>query len=160
MSSGFYALVGVLVGGAITAGIDWWNSRRRAKADWLVASRLVSDELERLIADLRGMIEHRIVPPNLLPSFLDTRLWDEYRAVVARELKNDGSGDAFWRGLSRVNAAVGHYVRPALQKLGPGAALSPEMVVKLEECLDHAVRAYEALTGVALTEELTTSTPD
>jgi hypothetical protein len=127
----------------------------RAKADWLVASRLISDELDHLIVDMRGMIEHRMVP-NMPSAFLDTRLWDEYRAVVARELKNDGSGDELWRGVSRINAAASNYIRPALERLGPGAALSPELLISLQQCLNGALRAYESLIGVTL-EEVTTA---
>jgi hypothetical protein len=60
MSSGAYALLGVVLGGIVTlfvqGGLSWWQEKRANKTDWLVASRLLSDELLRLMSDMKAMI--------------------------------------------------------------------------------------------------------
>jgi len=108
VSTGVYALIGVVLGGGIAAasqiGIGIFMARRAATAEWRVAVRLVSEELERLMLELRALIEHGTTPTMPLhEGYLSTKLWEEYRTVIARELPNDSAGDEFWRGLARVN---------------------------------------------------------
>jgi hypothetical protein len=154
VNAGTYALAGVVLGGVVTSasqiGVGWWQARRTGRAEWLVASRLVSEELERMMLDLRGLIESAVVPPFALDeSFLDTSAWDEYRAVIARELQDDPAGDEVWRGLARITATTRHGLRMVLRMLPPGSALPSVLLVALHDGFDAAGGAYEALTGVA-----------
>src|SRR5262249_60365834 len=86
VSSGAYALIGVLVGGLLTAatqiGIGLFMSRRTERAEWKIASRLVTEELERLMNDLRLIIEGGATPS--VPTderFLSSAFWDEHHTV-------------------------------------------------------------------------------
>src|SRR4051812_24382442 len=106
MSSGVYVLLGVLLGGFVTAGVNWWQGWREAQTEWQVASRLITDELEQMMSDLAGFVQLSRVPTGFRDDLLSSALWDDHRAVVARGIKNDPKGDEFWRGLSRLYAQV------------------------------------------------------
>lgn len=93
MTEAVFGLVGVLIGGLITAGTEWWSSRQdRVRAeeerrdDLRAACRLVAMELEGIKTAVvwaeregRWWIEER----------LPTSLWLEHRALLARELSRD-----------------------------------------------------------------------
>src|SRR5262249_33542560 len=105
VSNAAYALIGVVVGGAVTAavqiGVAVVLARRAEKAEWLVASRLVSEELERLATDLQSMIDQGVTPSFPADErFLSTDLWESHRTVIARELPDSDKGDDLWRGLA------------------------------------------------------------
>jgi hypothetical protein len=86
-----FGLVGVLVGGGITWGIEWWRERRRMEGEARVAARLVADELMRA-HDLFKVIwdESATGSPELAEGVAGFPLWKEHRAVLARNL---GSSD-------------------------------------------------------------------
>jgi hypothetical protein len=106
MSNGVYALLGVLLGGLVTAGVSWWQSWRAARMEWQVVSRLITDELEQMMTDLAGFVSLSRIPAGFRDDLLSSALWEEHRALVARGIKNDAKGDEFWRGLSRLYAQV------------------------------------------------------
>ncbi len=144
MSSGVYALLGVLLGGLVTVGANWFQAWRTARSEWLVASRLLTDELERLMVDLRLLVQNSTVPLRPGTSFLDTSVWEEYRTVIARGLPNP-EGDRFWRELSRVHSVLAHHVRPWLSDADPGAPLDLEFLDHLRRLFGSISAAYNAL---------------
>jgi hypothetical protein len=149
MSNGVYALLGVLLGGVITAGVTWWQGWRAARAEWLVATRLISDEIRQVMRDLKFLIENGKPPGYMLTgggdTFLSTAAWDEHRAVIARGLENNPTGDQLWRGLSNVYARVREL--KALMSGGTTTGLEEIRDILLDNFAD-AARAYEALSGV------------
>jgi hypothetical protein len=145
MSSGVYALLGVLLGGAVTVGVTWWQGWRAAKVEWFTANRLVSHELERLMIDLRDLIRSGI--PSFMPdTFMSTPVWHEYRATIARELKNNDEGDELWRGPSRLFATIGE-IESGVRASNPGP-VKDDTLAWLRDTFGEAKRAYESLTGV------------
>lgn len=145
MSSGLYALLGVLIGGVVTWFGQFLFARRTERNEWLVAERLVAHELERMIADLTLVVNHGV--PPLTDSFLSTATWEQYRPIFAREIQNDKKGDAFWFGISRVMSATSHAIRPFLAGLPEGSNLSLAQRVALQDLINNASRAYESITG-------------
>lgn len=162
MSNGVYALIGVVLGGLVTlvvqGGLAWWQAkrsdeaeRRADDAEWLVAARLLSEELLRLIWDLNAMISAGVIGEGLAAAgsrrWFDTTLWEQYRAVAARHLPNDETGDKFWRALAGINS-----LGPTLRHLGEitpaGTPLPPGLTTSLVLAFEDAARAYETLTGV------------
>jgi hypothetical protein len=63
---------------------------------------------------------------------MSTPLWHEYRATIARELKNNDEGDELWRGLSRLFATIGAvlevYPVPEHQSSVSGAGRQTECI--------------------------------
>jgi hypothetical protein len=154
VSAGIYALIGVVVGGFITVGgqaaLAWWQAKKRGEAEWLVAARLVSAELDRLLQVLRAIIlDGEVSPTYFVAGFFSTAAWEQHHATVARWLPNDPNdptSDEFWRGLSRIYGN--------LQAMGAAAGsqhgrekLDKETIAFLRGEFEEAARAYEALTG-------------
>jgi hypothetical protein len=152
VSSGVYALIGVVAGGGVTAavqiGVGVFMARRAEKAEWRVAARLVSEELDRLLLDLENLIERGTTP--LIPideRYLSTTLWEDQRAVIARELPDSKEGDKFWRGLAGINSATSHKLRLLFESKPPGTPLDPSVIEVLRDGFEAASAAYVALTG-------------
>jgi hypothetical protein len=84
VSAGVYALIGVIVGGLLSFGgqvaLTWWQAKKAGEAEWVVANRLISDELERLMRDLDDLLQEGKVPLNRRDDFLSTSLWEELRS--------------------------------------------------------------------------------
>jgi hypothetical protein len=147
MSSGVYALLGVLLGGLVTVGASWFQTWRTQRAEWLVANRLLTDELERLMVDLSLLIQHGVVPPRQGEGFLDTSAWEQHSTVIARALPNNAKGDKFWRELSRMHTVMAHHIRPWLREQPPGGQLPSEFIERLRPLFDSMGTAYKSLTG-------------
>jgi hypothetical protein len=82
-----FGLIGVLVGGAITWGIEWWREHQRQTGDVRVAARLVTNEIARAWALLATLDEHRDeAPPEDVEIDTEFPLWRQHRAVLARTL--------------------------------------------------------------------------
>jgi hypothetical protein len=115
-----FGLVGVLVGSAITWGIEVWRARRTDANEARVAARLVADELLTIDSHRGGLPEfHR--QRDLA---LQQEAWVEHRVVLARELTDEdwhavreayvafaappGEGDAqlIWRRYSEAMRAL------------------------------------------------------
>jgi hypothetical protein len=150
MSSGVYALIGVLLGGGLTVGaqigVGVFMARRAENAEWKIANRLVSEELERLMLDLRALIEHKVTPYQPIDDrYLSTELWEKYREVIARKLPDDSAGDGFWKGLTWINTTTSHGLRPAIAAMPPGTPLDAAMLDAVQDGFEAARGAYEAL---------------
>lgn len=90
MEQAIFGLVGVLIGGLITWGIEWWREHQRLAGEELVAARLVATELIQANAILatRDAPGAAVAPPGA-PVF---PVWEEHRAVLARTLDAEAWG--------------------------------------------------------------------
>lgn len=148
MSAGVYALIGVVLGGLLQIGVQWVLDWRRGRTEWKVASRLVSEELVRLMVSLRRLIEDGRMPGFPIDErFLSTSAWEEFRTVFARQIPDDG--DNFWGGIAAIHTTTSHLLRPMLEHLPPGAPLPPGLPDALRDGFDAAWGAYEAMTGTS-----------
>jgi hypothetical protein len=148
MSSGVYALIGVVLGGFVTVGsqmaVSLFAEKRAKRRAWKIAVRLVSDDLTALILALRQMIEHGVVPP-VGEHFLGARAWEQYKATIAQELPDDPAGDDFWRGLASIFEGTSRSLQPTLLALPVGAPLDDKLMSALRDGYEAAWGAYEAL---------------
>jgi hypothetical protein len=86
MAQAIFGLIGVVIGSAITWGIELWRARRRDTDEARVAARLVIDEL-RSIDNARTVNEPEFRKQRELALRQDA--WLSHRAVLARELSNN-----------------------------------------------------------------------
>jgi len=91
MTQAIFGLLGVLVGSAITWGIELWRARRRDTDEARVAARLVIDELQS-ISNARTADEPEFKRQRELA--LQQDAWHSQRTILARELPFDG-----WRAV-------------------------------------------------------------
>ena len=103
MTTAIFGLVGVLLGGLITVGANYWLARRSESVDLRRASRLVSAELAVLQIHAEVMGERQSYPPAspLAQSLFPTQAWDTNKEVLAEHLKTEE-----WKRLSAVYAGV------------------------------------------------------
>jgi hypothetical protein len=126
VTEAIFGLLGVLVGSAITWGMELWRARRGDSDEARVAARLVIDEL-RSIANVRTADEPEFKRQKNLA--LQQDAWHSHRPVLARELSYDG-----WR-----------QVRDAYDSLAsPPRTSAGERYVD-----DQYVRAMQVLEPVA-----------
>lgn len=118
MIGAIFSLVGVVVGGLLTWGVQALQQRRTERAEARAAARLLSAELSEQHEFLDTLVKQasttatRELPP--------ASAWREYRAVMARQLDNDS-----W------TAVAGAYGE--LNLFGSERALDPR-------ALDHMVQ--------------------
>jgi hypothetical protein len=93
VTQAIFGLLGVLVGSAITWGIELWRARRVDTDEARVAARLVIDELQS-ISNARTADEPEFKRQKA--SALRQDAWHSHRAVLARELPHEG-----WRAVRR-----------------------------------------------------------
>jgi hypothetical protein len=84
-------LVGVIAGGAVTAGTTGYFERRRDRADMRQGCRLVAEEVRTVWNHLDLMIRSASYPRTLgsPPRFLPSDQWNANRSVLARHLDDD-----------------------------------------------------------------------
>jgi hypothetical protein len=126
VSSGAYALTGVIVGGCITAGVQWLFERRRESRELLVVARVVAGDLD--LAD--GALELVEKDGVLLP-FHKVRIdsWEIHRGALGAALSSS-DWDAvlasilrlrfFEQGLKQIEDAAGKPLVPV--EIDRGAA--------------------------------------
>lgn len=147
MSSGLYALIGVLVGAFVSGGLQYLMTRRTEDADFKVGRRLVLDELERMLLELGRLRKFKTTPAVLAEGFLDTSAWEEYRAVLARHIPGGWRGEELWKGLARIESTAALNLRPLIEAVSPGTPLLPELLQGIEDGYAACYGAYEELAG-------------
>ena len=111
MLSAIFGLVGVVVGGLLTATFQLWQERRSDRAEARAASRLLSAELSEQHVFLDALVKQDPeVPRN--DRWPPVAAWPEYRAAMARLLD-----DETWQALA------GAYVELGLMHSGWGLDL-------------------------------------
>ena len=94
MTAAIFGLLGVVVGGLVTGGVDYVMARRREKAELRQSTRLVADELHSLWLVVDLILERGQSPPERLPGedaelLFSTGSWDAHKAVLARALRQE-----------------------------------------------------------------------
>lgn len=111
MTAAVFGLVGVLVGGLITAGIEWWSARREQARDAEERSRALRAACRLVAMELDGIKTAVVWAERAdrwwLEKQLPTQLWIEGRALLARELSPDE-----WRAVD-----VAYYSVEALNRV-------------------------------------------
>ncbi len=108
MNEAIFGLLGVLVGSAITWGIEIWRARRGDTDQARVAARLVADELDSINTVRQGL-------DQMEPQFRTERdlamaqdAWIAHRTILAREMDDDG-----WLAIRRAYDALAMPYNPA-----------------------------------------------
>jgi hypothetical protein len=108
-----FSLVGVIVGGLLTGGVQAFQQRRTERAESRAAARLLSAELSEQHVFLDTLIKQASTSTNQdLPPI---SAWSEYRAIMARQLDDDP-----W------TAVAGAYVELSLFHAERALALDPQ----------------------------------
>jgi hypothetical protein len=124
-----------------------FTQRRASKREWRVAARLVSDELLRMMENMRFVIRTSTPPPReIMGEFLRTQSWGQYQAVIARELPDNERGTLAWYGLARVTS-VSRTIHSLIASVPPDTSLGSDLLDLLRAGFTTAWESYEALTG-------------
>lgn len=118
MTAAIFGLIGVVVGGLITGGVQIWIEHLRKRGELRTAKRLVDSELHSVTLDLEKFTTDGITPAEwrrdqLLPSLA----WREHRAILA------ALPDADWEQLYVVYDAI-EAMRPKIQSAPPDLPLT------------------------------------
>jgi len=145
MTAAIFGLLGVVVGGLLTGGVDYFMARRREQAELRQSTRLVADELHSLwlVVDLileRGQLLPARLPGEDTELLFPTSSWHAHKAVLARALRQKE-----WIALATVYAAVEN-MRPVMLRT-PDLPLDAEGSLALTEMRDQTARLYTQLTG-------------
>ena len=62
VTAAIFGLLGVVVGGLVTGGVDFMLEQRRERAEQKQAQRLVGDEIESIVAGLDYIVERARLP--------------------------------------------------------------------------------------------------
>jgi hypothetical protein len=141
MLTAIFGLVGVVVGGLLTGGVELALERYRRSAQIKVAKRLVLDELHNIWTHLdlldKGGLTPQAMPAEEQARFLPTTDWMTYREPLA---SGDALSDDEWIALSNLmrSAASLRTVLFALPPLSPLPA-----VVDIAGLRDLAVEVYQ-----------------
>ena len=92
MTAAIFGLLGVVVGGLLTGGVDYFMARRREQAELRQSTRLVADELHSLwlVVDLileRGQLLPARLPGEDTELLFPTGSWHAHKAVLACALR-------------------------------------------------------------------------
>jgi hypothetical protein len=144
VTAAIFGLLGVIVGGLVTGGVNYIMERRRERAELRQAKRLVADELLTVATQYSIMVEDRETPKKWSPSWanlLPSTSWEQHKATLAR-----GLSDKDWADLPGFYSIVEAY-RSSLLGGGPEQPIADEQLRQLDAELDSAARLYSILTG-------------
>ncbi len=82
MSAAIFGLIGVLIGGLITAGTQWIRERFVRRRERTIATRLVASEF----MNARAAINFPEVHSQWWPNELQWRDWEKYAPILTAEL--------------------------------------------------------------------------
>jgi hypothetical protein len=152
----FFGLVGVIVGGLITAGSNYYLDRQREQAtrardnlnyeiEIKRAARLIDEELYGAKASVESVIELRLWSPEMEPK---TEAWQEYGPIMAPRLSFDD-----WKALTIAVQAmkdVSFTMKYACLGAATPCEIPASAVTKLSptiECIDAALAAIAPLVS-------------
>jgi hypothetical protein len=141
-----FGLIGVVVGGLITGGVDLFLEHRRESRAVATARRLVIDELHNVWSHLDMLKTVGTTPQRLSEEtsarFLPTGDWDRYREVLASP--SAGMSDDAWIGLSNLITSA-KALRLFVLEQPPLASLPAQIDVAGLEQLSAEI--YEQFSG-------------
>ena len=94
VTAAIFGLIGVVVGGLITGGVDYFLQWRSEKAEQKRAKRLVSFEIDAIVVGLESIIERGHLPERGLTEewrgqFLPAVEWSQQKAALALALSDE-----------------------------------------------------------------------
>jgi hypothetical protein len=134
VAQAIFGLIGVIIGAAVTGGVDLVLERRREDAAARQAKRLVASELHTMWVHL-ALLAREGRTPTTPPEkygerFLPFALWEGHRASLARVVS-----DADWEALFLLYDNV-MGLRLFIMELPPGAELPPEQKEQFTDLTD------------------------
>jgi hypothetical protein len=86
VTAAIFGLIGVVVGGLVTGGVDFLLDWRREGAEQKQAKRLVGDEVESIVTGLDHIVERGRLPGRLSTEearmqFLPVSEWSQHKAA-------------------------------------------------------------------------------
>ena len=150
MTAAVFGLVGVLLGGLITFGIEWWHDRAGRKRRTVAAARLLYREFTSAAAAIDTCIKRQQIVHAVLDNMVRTDRFEEYEPFLAGEVSDDT-----WRALITAYSGVAT-LSSTIASHGPHTPLDPDsetdrsafehMTVVIDR-LDHAIELLEDLVG-------------
>ena len=99
MLAAIFGLLGVIVGGLITAGTNFFLAHRSDRAERRQGTRLVADEIDTLLLSLVEISDYERTPQrgleNDAAAFLPNQEWLAHKTILARSV-----GDNVWDDLA------------------------------------------------------------
>jgi hypothetical protein len=141
-----FGLIGVIIGGVITAGSAYLADRRREESTLREARLLVTDALEKIWIQLRLIRQNGHVPAldvQALKQLLPTDAWHEHKGVLARSKQIPKT---LWRDLARTFYAA-ETINSVLLIHGPGRELPAERLLGMEDFTMTISDEYRRLAG-------------
>jgi hypothetical protein len=129
VTAAIFGLIGVVVGGLLTGGVDYFLQRRTDKAEQKRAKRLVGEEVNTIVFALEEIVEDGHLPTRGLTEewrgqYLSVVEWPQQKTALALALNDDE-----WRALATFYYNVSGFRLMAVE-LGHGAALDEDSLRK------------------------------
>ena len=128
-----FGLIGVVVGGLMTAGTELWRDRRRTKKERLIARKLLLAELLQARVALSSVAQTSHIPRLAdIERFVPTTVWGDHRASLIEMFD-----DETWNLASRCFMMM--EIEKAALTHAPDAAIRPqdaERTLKTVTCID------------------------
>lgn len=151
----FWTLAGVLVGGLITAGSNWWLTDLKSKADEKKEQRarenerkrtvrLIYGELALIRSVLRMVVSHEEWSPEYEPQ-LSLAFWKHYAPALAAELNEEA-----WAAVLLAYTSV-EITMSEVRALAPKELIA-EQVKGLAGDIETITRALALLEGLYATK--------
>ena len=154
MTTGVFALVGVVIGALVAGIVQAYFELRRERRDERQAKRIVTGELMQNFLRITTMLNSGLAPNReFQPMVVSGSAWREYGPTLARHMDEDAytAVQAFMETLPTVRGIVAGF--------DAGEALPTELLEGLEASRSHCTASYQVLTGKNNLEELAGRSP-
>lgn len=148
MTTGVFALVGVVIGALVSGIVQAYFELRRERSDVRQAQRLVAGELAQNYLRMAFMLERDSVPTGGVETmFLSDSAWREYGPTLARHVKEEARFVALQAFMETVMTA-----RDIVAGMEPGQSLPAGLREALETGREQCSASYALLTGKDIEE--------
>lgn len=141
MTAAIFGLVGVVIGGLLTAGADWMVERRRERAATRAAARLVLLDLSETFAQLAVSSARKIYAFGLAGGELTTEAWSQHREQLAVALT-----EAEWSAVSGAYQRIGFENQKAVDR-ALGEAIPGGALASLDQAAEPLAEAIKVLAA-------------
>ena len=144
LTTGTFALAGVVIGAALGAVLQYELQRRVERRAYRQARRLITEELFETLIHISHLVGRERYPQNMgseTSPFMPIAAWEAYRDVVALE----GSEKEFTL-MSRVYASL-RALREEITGATPGAAVPSDLLAAAREAGSLGAFVFRHLTG-------------